>query len=118
MLFRRLPGFHPFAELRRPAGFRLLLAARHRQRIRLDIARHHRSGRDDRARTDRNRRHQRAVRSDEGPLADARTIFEETVVIAGRSEEHTSELQSLMSISYAVFCLKKKKKTNIKKQNH
>src|SRR3546814_5530912 len=37
-----------------------------------------------------------------------------------RSEEHTSELQSLMRISYAVFCLKKKKKTNnniiIKKQ--
>src|SRR3546814_1827526 len=32
-----------------------------------------------------------------------------------RSEEHTSELQSLMRISYAVFCLKKKKKyTNIK----
>src|SRR3546814_7637232 len=32
---------------------------------------------------------------------------------SGRSEEHTSELQSLMSISYAVFCLKKKnKKTN------
>src|SRR3546814_5583996 len=29
----------------------------------------------------------------------------------GRSEEHTSELQSLMRISYAVFCLKKKKKT-------
>src|SRR3546814_9786079 len=28
---------------------------------------------------------------------------------AGRSEEHTSELQSLMRISYAVFCLKKKK---------
>src|SRR3546814_1292983 len=28
----------------------------------------------------------------------------------GRSEEHTSELQSLMRISYAVFCLKKKKK--------
>src|SRR3546814_9741960 len=35
------------------------------------------------------------------------------IVIAGaafRSEEHTSELQSLMRISYAVFCLKKKKK--------
>src|SRR3546814_5523450 len=31
-----------------------------------------------------------------------------------RSEEHTSELQSLMRISYAVFCLKKK----IKKNNH
>src|SRR3546814_7874017 len=30
---------------------------------------------------------------------------------SGRSEEHTSELQSLMRISYAVFCLKKKKQT-------
>src|SRR3546814_8134989 len=30
---------------------------------------------------------------------------------ADRSEEHTSELQSLMRISYAVFCLKKKKKS-------
>src|SRR3546814_9724411 len=34
----------------------------------------------------------------------------------GRSEEHTSELQSLMRISYAVFCLKKKKK-NIRHKN-
>src|SRR3546814_1024358 len=32
--------------------------------------------------------------------------------IYGRSEEHTSELQSLMRISYAVFCLKKKKHNN------
>src|SRR3546814_4498408 len=32
---------------------------------------------------------------------------------ASRSEEHTSELQSLMRISYAVFCLKKKKHKNI-----
>src|SRR3546814_8659437 len=31
-----------------------------------------------------------------------------------RSEEHTSELQSLMRISYAVFCLKKKRTTNDK----
>src|SRR6187551_4138587 len=31
----------------------------------------------------------------------------------GRSEEHTSELQSLCVISYAVFCLKKKKQNNI-----
>src|SRR3546814_4694425 len=31
-------------------------------------------------------------------------------IVARRSEEHTSELQSLMRISYAVFCLKKKKK--------
>src|SRR3546814_2336812 len=33
-----------------------------------------------------------------------------------RSEEHTSELQSLMRISYAVFCLKKKKKTTIQNE--
>src|SRR3546814_4222007 len=32
-----------------------------------------------------------------------------------RSEEHTSELQSLMRISYAVFCLKKKIKINVRK---
>src|SRR3546814_10177322 len=32
------------------------------------------------------------------------------VTVCGRSEEHTSELQSLMRISYAVFCLKKNKK--------
>src|SRR3546814_10285023 len=32
----------------------------------------------------------------------------------GRSEEHTSELQSLMRISYAVFCLKKKNKRTVK----
>src|SRR3546814_9789267 len=32
--------------------------------------------------------------------------------LGGRSEEHTSELQSLMRISYAVFCLKKKKNKN------
>src|SRR3546814_6591615 len=33
-----------------------------------------------------------------------------------RSEEHTSELQSLMRISYAVFCLKKKKKIHVHHQ--
>src|SRR3546814_2302570 len=33
-----------------------------------------------------------------------------------RSEEHTSELQSLMRISYAVFCLKKKKNTKTRSQ--
>src|SRR3546814_5312928 len=33
------------------------------------------------------------------------------VIVPKRSEEHTSELQSLMRISYAVFCLKKKTKT-------
>src|SRR3546814_9924656 len=35
-----------------------------------------------------------------------------TLMAGIRSEEHTSELQSLMRISYAVFCLKKKKKKN------
>src|SRR3546814_8226234 len=35
-----------------------------------------------------------------------------------RSEEHTSELQSLMRISYAVFCLKKKKNSKIKSDHH
>src|SRR3546814_8425932 len=37
---------------------------------------------------------------------------------AARSEEHTSDLQSLMRISYAVFCLKKKKNTYTHKLNH
>src|SRR3546814_5440561 len=35
-----------------------------------------------------------------------------------RSEEHTSELQSLMRISYAVFCLKKKKPHNLKRTDN
>src|SRR3546814_9496122 len=43
-----------------------------------------------------------------GPLELADFIGLDT-----RSEEHTSELQSLMRISYAVFCLKKKKQQNI-----
>src|SRR3546814_7342361 len=37
-------------------------------------------------------------------------VHRSTIVNLNRSEEHTSELQSLMRISYAVFCLKKKKK--------
>src|SRR3546814_8120766 len=39
---------------------------------------------------------------------------ENAAQVEQRSEEHTSELQSLMRISYAVFCLKKKKKRQIK----
>src|SRR3546814_4126147 len=39
-----------------------------------------------------------------------------TDVVVGRSEEHTSELQSLMRISYAVFCLKKKTKQSTQQQ--
>src|SRR3546814_6246291 len=45
-----------------------------------------------------------------------RQVVQESMA-SGRSEEHTSELQSLMRISYAVFCLKKKKtQTNINVQ--
>src|SRR3546814_5511737 len=40
---------------------------------------------------------------------DVKALVAQTLA-AFRSEEHTSELQSLMRISYAVFCLKKKKK--------
>src|SRR3546814_5457416 len=51
---------------------------------------------------------QRPVEKDRPVLVGA----DETVIfggqVGGRSEEHTSELQSLMRISYAVFCLKKK----------
>src|SRR3546814_2801610 len=39
------------------------------------------------------------------------------VMAAIRSEAHTSELQSLMRISYAVFCLKKQKQTTISQQD-
>src|SRR3546814_5544085 len=60
----------------------------------------------------------------DGPFAETKDLiagwmvidvdsYERAVELAGelsaRSEEHTSELQSLMRISYAVFCLKKKK---------
>src|SRR3546814_5306570 len=44
-------------------------------------------------------------------LVDPHALLEIDAV-AYRSEEHTSELQSLMRISYAVFCLKKKKKNH------
>src|SRR3546814_6711834 len=49
-----------------------------------------------------------AARIDECALARGRAPQQCAVL---RSEEHTSELQSLMRISYAVFCLKKKNKT-------
>src|SRR3546814_7703626 len=46
-------------------------------------------------------------------LIDPEHVFGPLLEPALRSEEHTSELQSLMRISYAVFCLKKKKITLI-----
>src|SRR3546814_3897773 len=45
-------------------------------------------------------------------ITDVRNLLD-TAGVLPRSEEHTSELQSLMRISYAVFCLKKKKKIKI-----
>src|SRR3546814_4810005 len=54
-----------------------------------------------------------AIRRTPLGFLDARTM--EDLKAGGRSEEHTSELQSLMRISYAVFCLKKKK--TIKQQS-
>src|SRR3546814_9088862 len=48
-----------------------------------------------------------------GALALAQNLTQNDV----RSEEHTSELQSLMRISYAVFCLKKKKIRRVKTHN-
>src|SRR3546814_11420326 len=60
----------------------------------------------------------RAVGSQQGHVGPPRHLldlaeFRQIVGVPGRSEEHTSELQSLMRISYAVFCLKKKKTQQI-----
>src|SRR3546814_14362373 len=48
-----------------------------------------------------------------GKLTVAKLNIDENQETPARSEEHTSELQSLMRISYAVFCLKKKKNNNV-----
>src|SRR3546814_9117645 len=75
---------------------------------------------------DPHRSDQLRVRPDEGVIFNDGAMLVGAIVVAGngagahiharadigvadRSEEHTSELQSLMRISYAVFCLKKKK---------
>src|SRR3546814_5542479 len=50
-----------------------------------------------------------AMRADVVERADLVVLAADDHDRGGRSEEHTSELQSLMRISYAVFCLKKKK---------
>src|SRR3546814_9044354 len=47
-----------------------------------------------------------------GASGDYRNLCHHSSRTRSRSEEHTSELQSLMRISSAVFCLKKKKQTN------
>src|SRR3546814_10039957 len=73
-----------------PTLFRSVIEA-----LRLDRSQHRRMDRGDRARM--------AAREGDEVLV--------------RSEEHTSELQSLMRISYAVFCLKKKKRLTLAELN-
>src|SRR3546814_9938714 len=57
------------------------------------------------------RNHPLATGNERRPFRPKVAIFTPFTRLKNRSEEHTSELQSLMRISYAVFCLKKKKKT-------
>src|SRR3546814_5494102 len=80
------------------------------------LARRHLARVEDRPRARRHRAadHRGAVEWHVGVDRDARMFVDEHRFGKGRkvehrSEEHTSELQSLMRISYAVFCLKKKK---------
>src|SRR3546814_8094178 len=71
-----------------------------------------------RAGRDRERQHaedEREARHQDRAKPDARGLergIDHALALLFRSEEHTSELQSLMRISYAVFCLKKKKHLN------
>src|SRR3546814_10058400 len=61
------------------------------------------------------RRVMRSLHMDQNSVA---FLTEEDKSALRRSEEHTSELQSLMRISYAVFCLKKKNKPNTHRKDH
>src|SRR3546814_9196774 len=70
------------------------------------VAAQHRSGLCERIRSAQPQRLDRGVRALGGESGDDKHRR-----LRGRSEEHTSELQSLMRISYAVFCLKKKNTT-------
>src|SRR3546814_5423867 len=81
---------------------------------------------DEKGRAQRERDGDQYVR---GRAVDLQRLFEEEERIKlpripddrlprDRSEEHTSELQSLMRISYAVFCLKKKKKEHTQQKNN
>src|SRR3546814_3797325 len=59
-----------------------------------------------------------AVPSHQGAAGVLVALYLTDVDLTGRSEEHTSELQSLMRLSYAVFCLKKKTLTHNKPNTH
>src|SRR3546814_9524358 len=65
---------------------------------------------DKRAKRARSGIHGGAERQAEPTGSRRRRLRDDRLRPGARSEEHTSELQSLMRISYAVFCLKKKKK--------
>src|SRR3546814_10180334 len=90
-------------------------AAPHRRVLRqADAAAGRRSGREEPPLPGRDRRLGQAhVGPDRRP---AGLLAPGTQCVAPRSEEHTSELQSLMRISYAVFCLKNKKQTKHNKE--
>src|SRR3546814_10588106 len=80
---------------------------------------HHHLGHADGERAHRRGGERRAAgaagRDDAADIAPGQDeAFEGARHLVHRSEEHPSELQSLMRISYAVFCLKKKKKKNIR----
>src|SRR3546814_3655741 len=77
-----------------------------------EAAGHEQAGPDEAVRQvhpEQRRDHQRD--QDHQPAHRRRALFREMALRSVRSEEHTSELQSLMRISYAVFCLKKKNNT-------
>src|SRR3546814_6803298 len=63
-----------------------------------------------------------AIRHQDGFMSSVPAGFKTSgtteLTLTQRSEEHTSELQSLMRISYAVFCLKKKNKKKTTKRTH
>src|SRR3546814_9943375 len=111
----RTDTLFPYTTLFRSLSGRI---ARH-YGVALHIARYDRPGTDDSAPSN-----EFAAGEDQGIVADPDIILDyQRIIIKNirihntellllkRSEEHTSELQSLMRISYAVFCLKKKKIT-------
>src|SRR3546814_7602095 len=87
------------------AAIEIILAARIVQRVG-----HGRTGREQFA--DRRRPDRAGIDAAEGQSFPDPAELRRDSPACGRSEEHTSELQSLMRISYAVFCLKKKKRHN------
>src|SRR3546814_19787959 len=81
-LLRRLLLAHRVVKAVGPAGLDQLLAAHKAQFAVSDVARHRAARRDDRVGTDPDRRDERAVRPDEGALADPGPIFEIPIIIA------------------------------------